>query len=112
MPVLDATTARIRALNDALRCENKQGTILLTSGVAALPPVQRVEILAALARFDSFDAGDDPYGEHDFGAFTVGGDRLLFKIDAYDLSGTVHSPDPAEPAVTRRVLTLMLAAEY
>jgi hypothetical protein len=37
---------------------------------------------------------------------------IFFKIDYYDRTLTAHSPDPADPAVTRRVITVMLASEY
>lgn len=111
MQVIDKAE-QTRALNDDLRRRNKTGTFLLTAGVVALGPDLQREIIAALVRFDDFGPDNDPYGEHDFGAFTVRGNRLFFKIDAYDRSGTRHSPDPTDPAVTRRVLTLMLAHEY
>jgi hypothetical protein len=68
--------------------------------------------LRAVAAFEAFDADNDPHGEHDFGALTVVGERLFFKIDCYDRSLTAGSPDPADAAVTVRVLTVMLAAEY
>jgi hypothetical protein len=103
---------RIRVLNDQLRRENKQGTMVMTRGVAALDATLQRRVLAAMARFEAFDTDNDPHGEHDFGAFTVGGQRLFFKIDYYDLTGDHHSPDPADATVTRRVLTLMLADEY
>ena len=73
--------------------------------------VQR-EILTALRRYDDFDADNDPYGEHDFGMITAQGHEILFKIDYYDQDLVRHSPDPSDPAVTHRVLTIMLAEDY
>jgi hypothetical protein len=54
----------------------------------------------------------DPYQEHDFGMLTVDGHRVMFKIDCYDLELSGHSPDASDAAVTRRILTIMLADEY
>ncbi len=62
--------------------------------------------------FNAFDKGNDPWGEHDFGAFAQDGEKLFWKIDAYDLSMTMGSPNPANEAVTVRVLTIMLSEEY
>ncbi|WP_131114790.1 DUF3768 domain-containing protein [Lichenihabitans psoromatis] len=111
MSVIDKAE-RIRALNDECRTSNTARTLVLTRGVAALSASLHRQIIAALARFDRFDADNDPYGEHDFGAFTIDDHRLFFKIDTYDRSCLHHSPDPADPAVTCRVITLMLANEY
>jgi hypothetical protein len=36
----------------------------------------------------------------------------MFKIDYYDKALSFHSPDPADPTVTERVITLMLDEEY
>jgi hypothetical protein len=36
----------------------------------------------------------------------------MFMIDNYNLIVSSRSPDAANSAVTRRVLTIMLAAEY
>lgn len=46
--------------------------------------------------------------DDDFGAFEYEGVPVYFKIDYFDKD----SPDPADPAVTERVITLMLATEY
>ena len=43
---------------------------------------------------------------------TVNGQRIIWKIDYYDRSRTYHSPEAADPKVTVRVMTVMLAAEY
>lgn len=109
-----ATThsARIAALNDAFRRSLAGGRVTVSAGIAALPEPTRAAILAAVQGFDAFDAGNDPHGEHDFGAVTVGDQRCLWKIDAYDRALRSASQDPADPAVTVRVLTVMLAEEY
>ena len=62
--------------------------------------------------FDDFSEDNDPWGEHDFGSFEHNGRTINWKIDYYDLALRFHSPDAADPAVTRRVLTIMLAEEY
>jgi Protein of unknown function (DUF3768) len=50
--------------------------------------------------------------EHDFGSFKAEGRTIFFKIDYFDKSLTHHSPDPSDPSVTERVITIMLADEY
>ena len=84
----------------------------MTAGVIALGQARQLTILEAVASFNTFDEDIDPYGEHDFGALDVEGERLFWKIDYYDRSLSAHSPDPADPSVTTRVLTIMLAEEY
>jgi len=103
--------SRVAALNDAFRLSPGQAW-MVTSGVRAFGEDFPIAAVAAVTAFDDFDGGDDPWGEHDFGAMLVEGRRLLWKIDYYDLDLSGGSPDPADPAVTRRVLTLMLAEEY
>ena len=103
---------RIRQLNDRLRMTLTGGKIMLTNGVVALAPETHELIIGALNRYDDFDADNDPYREHDFGMIVVNGQELLFKIDYYDLDLNYHSPDPSDPSVTTRVLTVMLADEY
>jgi len=102
----------IRDLNDAFRRTLQGGSLVFTCGVIALGEDAHLSILEALAAFDDFDADNDPHGEHDFGELVIEGQRLFFKFDYYDLDLQAHSPDPANPAVTKRVLTIMLAEEY
>ena len=108
--IVDVTT--IRHLNDQLRQSLAGGVLVMTAGVIALGPARQLTILHAVAKFDSFHKDDDPYGEHDFGALEVEGECLFWKIDYYDRNLSAHSPDPADPSVTTRVLTIMLADEY
>jgi len=109
---MDAKTMRSRALNDALRQTLTGGRAVLTPGVAALGQAAVARIIKTIAVFDDFCQANDPYGEHDFGAFEAEGHRIFFKIDCYDRELNYGSPDPADPAVTERVLTIMLAEEY
>jgi Protein of unknown function (DUF3768) len=62
--------------------------------------------------YDDFCHENDPYEEHDFGAFEVDGRTIFFKIDYFDPTLTCHSSDPADPNVTHRVIRIMLAEEY
>ncbi len=112
LATLGGNRHQIRSLNDALRRTGRSGRIVMTAGVASLGEELIAQVLLAVATFDAFDPDNDPHGEHDFGAVQVQGHRVFFKIDAYDRDLRYHSPDPADPAVTCRVMTLMLAEEY
>ena len=37
---------------------------------------------------------------------------IYFKIEYFDKALTYHSADPADPSITERVITIMLAEEY
>jgi hypothetical protein len=67
---------------------------------------------SSLSVFDDFCHANDPHEEHDFGSFEAEGRTIFFKIDYYDKGMTCHSPDPSDPSVTERVITIMLADEY
>ena len=105
-------TARIRDLNDALRRTFHGGRVVMTRGIAELAAAEQAAILDAVRGFAAFTPDNDPHGEHDFGAIEHAGIRILWKIDAYDRDLTFGSSDAANPAVTTRVLTIMLAEEY
>ena len=105
-------TARIRALNDKFRQNLAGGAALITPGIAALGPDGVGSIVKTIAVFDDFCHANDPHQEQDFGGFEVEGQTIFSKIDYYDKALAYHSPDPADPAVTQRVITIMLAEEY
>jgi hypothetical protein len=109
---MNSTSERVRALNDELRRTFTGGTLVVTPGIRDLDPGTLRQVDDAIRTFTKFDRDNDPCDEHDFGSVTVSGCVIFFKIDYYDLDLRNHSPDPADPEVTRRVLTLMLAEEY
>ena len=104
--------ARIRALNDELRQHLIGGLAVMTPGVMALGGSAVERIIRTLAVFDDFHHANDPHEEHDFGAFDFDGETIFFKIDYFDRSLTSPSSNPADPSVTERVITIMLAEEY
>ena len=105
-------TQTIRELNDAFRQTGEGGRTMFTAGVDAegLPFV--VQVVLKVRAFNDFTEANDPHGEHDFGSFTHQGKKLFWKIDYYDLACEYGSDNPADPAKTTRVLTIMLADEY
>lgn len=109
---ISQTTARVRDLNDQLRKHRIGGRVLMTRGIAALGDEMVLRVNQAVTVFDAFSPDNDPYGEHDFGTVQVGEHVIMFKIDYYDLDLQYASPDPTDPNVTCRVMTLMLAEEY
>lgn len=111
---MDTKTDQIRSLNDQLRQNLSRNSELafMTPGVAALGQDAVQRIVRTVAVYDDFCHGNDPHEEHDFGSFEADGNTIFFKIDYYDLSLSSHSPDPSDPSVTRRVITIMLAEEY
>lgn len=110
-PGLDKA-ARIRLLNDRLRTTGLGGNIFITRGIDALPQEDFGAIMDKVRSFDAFTEDNDPYGEHDFGAFTHEGRKVFWKIDTYDPSMEWGSEDPSDAEKTARVLTIMLAEEY
>lgn len=111
-PACCIKAARIRELNDQLRCKGLGGRIVITRGIEALGPEAIRVVLLAVAAFDDFSEENDPWGEHDCAILTVVGRRIMFKVDYFDHEREHHSPDAADPAVTVRIMTVMLAEEY
>lgn len=102
----------IRTLNDKLRTEGVGGRMMITKGIQALPRETFTKAMTEIRAFDKFSEDNDPYGEHDCAAIEVDGNRIFWKIDYYDESLQYGSPDPTDPKVTCRVMTVMLAEEY
>ena len=88
----------IAGKNDVFRSSFIGGQVVLTQGVAALEQNVQSQVVEAVQKFKTFEPGNDPYGEHDFGKVVVAGVDYFWKIDIY----------PEE----KRVLTIMLASEY
>lgn len=105
-------TAKIRELNDQLRTTGSGGKVMLTRAVAALPPQTLSALISAIRSFDEFTSATDRYGERDFGSVSLRDETYFFKIDVYDINLEFGSPDPADETVSRRVLTIMTAADY
>jgi hypothetical protein len=86
--------------------------LLAKAGVASLGSKAVERIVKTITVYDDFCHDNDPYGEHDFRSFEADGATIFFKIDYYDRSLAHGSPDPSDPTITRRVITIMLAHEY
>ena len=105
-------TAKIRQLNDAFRSSFKGGRVMLTLGIRSKAEHEVTEILENVLNFHDFKKENDPYQEHDFGSFEHKGDKIIWKIDYYDLNHKYMSEDPSNPDITNRVLTIMMVYEY
>lgn len=102
----------IAGLNDHLRTTGKGGSVMITQTLQRVTGFDAAVLLKALADYTGFDADNDPHGERDFGDLSLWGYDLLWKIDYYDKSLTYGSDDPADPDITQRVLTVMLASDW
>ena len=122
-------TARIARLNDlARKAMGIACTAVATVGFRSLPEADQSQVRELIETYDAFDEGNDPHGERDFGAVYQHADgrwtterprlrddereRVFWKLDYYDRTMRFASEDAANPAVTRRVLTIMLSDEY
>jgi len=102
----------IAALNDLARKTFQGCRVVLTEGILNLPDSLQFEALQRVRGFNQFTPDNDPYGEHDFGAFDLDGQRVFWKFDYFDARSQYLSADPTSTELTNRVLTIMLADEY
>lgn len=127
--LLSEGTSRAEAiarLNDLARSAMGVACIAVaTQGFRALPQADQSRVRELIETFAAFTPDNDPHGERDFGAiyrdasgnWTTQRPRkacgtVFWKVDYYDRAQQWASGDPANPAITRRVLTIMLAEEY
>jgi hypothetical protein len=103
---------RIRVLNDNFRSTFLGGRVVVTPAVRELSLEANAALLEAVRSFSNFTKDNDPHGEHDFGSIELEGRTWFFKIDYYTADMDGGSEDPADPAQTVRVMTIMRADEY
>ena len=102
----------IATLNDKFRRSFINGEVLLSAGIAAMSSEDKANIVVLVQNFDNFTPDNNPYSERDFGSFDYKGEKILWKIDYYDLNNKYHSEDPSNPYITNRILTIMTVYEF
>ena len=94
--------SKIIELNDELRTTFKGGRVQMTPAVCMLDAQLRGRALSTLSRYNKFADGE----EHDWGVFIFAGFSFEWHIEYRAKEGAGVSPDPADPGMTFRVLTL------
>ncbi len=103
----------IKTLNDNFCKTFTGGQVLLTAGIDSMDAEDVANIMLLVQNFNDFTPDNDPYGEHDFGSFMYNSNKIFWKIDYYDRFNTCYaSENPADPTITKRILTIMLADEW
>ena len=102
----------IATLNDKFRRSFINGEVLLSAGIAAMSSEDKANIVSMVQNFNDFTEDNNVYGERDFGSFDYKGEKILWKIDYYDLNNQYHSENPANPDITNRILTIMTVFEW
>ena len=113
----------IAAQNDAFRkfaClgvtpeQPIQGRMHVTRSLMEAGDGLMAEAVNATGMFETFEPENDPDGWHDFGAVTVRGETVFWKLDLYEADSEFRygAETPDNPATTMRVLTIMLACDW
>lgn len=101
--------SQIAALNDQFRGGNGSlGLYSLSPQVESLPALQQQALLEAVSATHYFI---EPQA-HDFGLVSLDETDFLWEIDYYSPDLKETSPNPADPAATVRVLSILRADEY
>jgi hypothetical protein len=113
----------IAAQNDAFRrfaClgiapdQPIQGRLVVTQSLIEAGDGFVTEAVQATGAFDTFEPDNDPEGWHDFGAVTIRGETVFWKVDLYEASSDFRfgAETPENPETTMRVLTVMMARDW
>lgn len=100
------TANEIAVRNDRIRqllpMTHKADRFVVTSTLHAMGPEALQDAIRQTKAKTEFEPENDPYGEHDFGSFTLAtGEKCFWKIDDYQGTDGI-----------RCVMTLMLAEDY
>jgi hypothetical protein len=98
----------IRALNDVARQTFTGCLVVTTEAFNKFPLTTKAHVLKCVREVQDFEVRDT---EHRYGVIDYQGTEFFFHMAYYDLTLQVHSPDPANPRVTRRVLTVGVSSE-
>ncbi len=88
-------------LGRSIPCVSSSNLLVLTKGVASLGQGKINQVLKKVRDFSKFTKDNNPWGEHDFGAFEHNGRKFFWKIDDYGGHEGYNL-----------ILTIMLAEEY
>lgn len=96
----------IAHLNDEFRID-AVGWLMVKNRIVYIGHQNKLAVMQAVREFSEFGERNDPNKEHDFGAVTVNGQNVYWKIDYYDPELKYKSDEPCDALVTERVLTLL-----
>ncbi|APX26380.1 MAG: DUF3768 domain-containing protein [Rhodobacteraceae bacterium] len=113
----------IAAQNDAFRkfaClgiapdQAIQGRLVVTQSLIEAGDGFVMEAVQTTGAFNTFEPDNDPEGWHDFGAVTIRGETVFWKLDLYEASSDFRygAETPENPETTMRVLTVMMARDW
>ena len=101
LSVPSETARRYDALRKSIPFVPKPNLLCLTRGFTATFPDEVPVILKLVKEFSAFTEANDPWHEHDFGAFEYKGEKIFWKIDDYGGQEGYEL-----------VMTVMLAEDY
>ena len=114
MSNVDNSACEIALHNDRFRITLSPvlGKVVVTGGVLLKGDAFTTKAIGLVRQFNDFNDGNDPYGERDFGTVEVYNEIVNWKFDYFDRRYKYLSENPADPEVTRRVLTIYLAHQH